>query len=115
MADPTPKHVAPTFAGKPLPAAPAPSDPVHEFKAVCVGGDVEMAKNLSRFPNLCHAPAQHGEGIRTHMKGVHVDAIALTAKQTGLVKLLDEVAISLDVDLDELCDAIRWARKEKAI
>ena len=74
-----------------------------------------MAKNLSRFPNLCHAPAQHGEGIRTHMKGVHVDAIALTAKQTGLVKLLDEVAISLDVDLDELCDALRWARKEKAI
>jgi hypothetical protein len=106
---------APTASIVPAPA-PAPKPELsHVFAASCVGGDAEMAKRLSRFPSLVHAPDQHGEGIRTHMKGASVEAIAKSATAAGLYKALDNEAAKHGVDLHELCDALRFARAEKMV
>jgi hypothetical protein len=81
----------------------------------CVGGDTEMQSKLSRFPNLVHAPAQHGDGVRTHMKGILVDDIANSAKAAGLVDLIDKECAKHKCDAHELLDAISFARKHGAI
>lgn len=99
------------------PAKPAPPkpDPLPLMSATCEGGDVDMARKLARFPNLVHAPAQHGEGIRTHLKGKCVKEIAASAAAAGLYKALDAEASKHGVDLHELCDALRFAREHKLV
>lgn len=87
----------------------------HVFAAKVEGGDVEMARKLSRFPSLVHAPDQHGEGIRTHLKGVSVETIARSAVGAGLYKALDSEATKHGIDLHELCDALRFAREHKLV
>ena len=74
----------------------------------CVGGEV----NLSRYPNLCYSP---DKGIHTHLAGVLVDDVAKAADSTGVISKLDAVAKQNGVCLDELLDAIRYARANKLV
>lgn len=73
------------------------------------------AIRLDRFPNLTYAPAQHGEGVRTHLKGVLVDDIALSAKGSGLLAKIEIEAAKHGVDIEELLDAIRYAHVNKLV
>jgi len=82
------------------------------FKGRCVGGEV----NLSRYPNLAHSS---DKGVFTHLAGVSIEDVAegLALEDWGcrVIVVLDELAKKLGVHLDELCDAIRYARANKLV
>jgi hypothetical protein len=73
----------------------------------CVGGSV----NLSRYPNLAHS---EDKGVFTHLAGVTIeDVVSEVSKgyrEAELIGLMDSAAESLGITLDELLDAVRYAR-----
>jgi hypothetical protein len=76
---------------------------VHSFKGTCTGGS---------GPNLVYTPEG---GVRTHLAGVAVNWIAADANNNGLIDTLDQEAKAHGVTLDELLDAIRYARADGAV
>ena len=83
---------------------------VKHFTGRCVGGDVEMAGKLSRFPNLVHAPSLKDGKVHTHLCGKTVEEIAESAQACGLVAAIDAECAAHGTDIHELLDAIRFAR-----
>lgn len=74
------------------------------FYGKSVGGQV----NLSRYPNLVYTPAK---GVMTHLAGRTVEEIGREISlNPGLMTSLDDLAGGLGLTLDELCDALRYAR-----
>lgn len=86
---------------------------VTKIRGHCTGGD---DLNLGRYPNLTYAPAQWGDGVRTHLAGKSVEDIAehMTRYETAICSL-DEHCAELGVTFDELLDALRYARANKLI
>ena len=74
------------------------------FRGRCEGGS---GPNLSRYPNLAHSDKR---GVFTHMAGVAVEAISDDAIEAGLVYDLDAACARDGVTLDEMLDALRYAR-----
>jgi hypothetical protein len=83
----------------------------------CSGGDV----NLSRYPNLAYS----NNRVHTHLAGVSIEDVAkevsgdsyLTPNsvEVSVIEILDYSANMLGVTLDELLDAVRYARANKLI
>lgn len=82
-------------------------DLITKIRGVCQGGTI----NLSRYPSLCYAPLQHGEGVRTHLQAKPVDDIAVSAVGSGLVALIDAEMAKHGVDIGELLNAIEYCRE----
>ena len=78
------------------------------FRGLCVHSD--RAVDLARYPNLTYAPAQWGDGVRTATQGTPVAEIAKAVQESGLMHAIDVAAASAAIPLDELLDAIRYAR-----
>jgi hypothetical protein len=87
---------------------------ITQMRGVCKGGDVD----LSRYPNLCHSSEK---GVFTHLAGRPVKDIAQSVKELepggawNLIAVLEGYAKKDGVTLDELLDAIRFARANKMI
>jgi hypothetical protein len=89
-----------------------------QFKGRCVGGTV----NLSRYPNLAHSESK---GVFTHLAGVSIEDVVkevsgdsyLTPNsvEVSVIEILDYSANMLGVTLDELLDAVRYARANKLV
>jgi hypothetical protein len=86
-----------------------------QFKGRCVGGSTD----LSRYPNLAHTESK---GVFTHLAGVSIedvvseaDAISYGDGSASLIAVMDTAADNLGVTLDELLDAVRYARANKLI
>jgi hypothetical protein len=81
----------------------------------CVGGSVD----LSRFPNLAHTESK---GVFTHLAGVSIedvvkeaDALNLENGTVTLITAIESAAEHLGVTLDELLDAVRYARANSLV
>jgi hypothetical protein len=92
---------------------PASASPVREldgldlrFRGRCA--HPKGAVDLARYPNLVYL--KEG-GVRTHISGIAVAEIAATVRN-GIIGEIEQVAQMLDVSLDELLDAIRYARAQ---
>ena len=99
------------------PETPKATLPDLRFRGRCE--HLKGAGDLSRYPNLVYAPAQWGDGVRTHLKGVSVEFIAESSKgedgSNSLVAQLDDFAKLHDISFDELLDALRYARSVKLV
>jgi hypothetical protein len=80
----------------------------------CVGGEV----NLSRYPNLAYS----NNRVHTHLAGVPIedvvaeaDALNLENGSVSLITAIESAAEHLGVTLDELLDAVRYARANSLI
>lgn len=80
---------------------------IQTLKGTCVGGD---GPDLSRYPSLVFAPQQHGPGVRTHLRGASVEEIATYANINGTMNALDQMCAAHKITLEELLDALRYAR-----
>jgi hypothetical protein len=86
------------------------TDSDFRFRGRCA--HAEDAIDLTRYPNLTYAPLQWGEGVRTSTNGVAVAEIAVAATAFSVTSELDRLAYGLGISLDELLDAIRYARAQ---
>ena len=69
--------------------------------------------DLVGYPHLTYAPSQWGPGVRVASNGANVGAIAADAK--SIISEVDALARREGISLDELCDALRYARANGAI
>jgi uncharacterized protein (DUF433 family) len=69
--------------------------------------------DLTGFKHLTHAPGQWGDGVRIASNGVDVGQIAIDGK--AAMSEIDELAEAEGITLDELFDALRYARANGAV
>lgn len=65
----------------------------------CVGG---VGPDLSKYPNLVVAPAQHGEGVRCASNGARVEDVAHSVLYNPIVIASGDHNVSVHEALDAL-------------
>ncbi len=78
-----------------------------ELRGESTGGH---GPDLTGYPTLTHAPSQWGEGVRVASNGAGVFSVSCDVRSLDAMILLDAVAQSKGITLDELFDCLRYDR-----
>lgn len=67
--------------------------------------------DLTKYPNLCHAPLQWGDHVACHSNGADVARVAAAAAE----RPIEYVCHIYGISIGEASDALRYARDNRMI